>query len=88
MTTLNISLPAPLRDYVEIRAESGSYSTSEYIRQLIREDKMRHERDQRDLLLDLLAISAKQLDEDKGVAFDVDDIIERGRARQAARATS
>ena len=38
MTTLNISLPDSLRQFVEAQVERGGYSTaSEYIRHLIRE---------------------------------------------------
>ncbi len=88
MPTVNISLPEALRDYIEARAEQGSYSASEYIRQLIRDDKIRHDRDERDLLWELLAISAKQLDDGEGVAFDVDQLIADGRARRVARTST
>ena len=40
MTSLNISLPDPLKAYVEGRVSSGDYGTpSEFIRNLIRQDK-------------------------------------------------
>ncbi len=40
MTSLNISLPDPLKAYVEERVASGDYGTpSEFIRNLIRQDK-------------------------------------------------
>ena len=40
MTTLNISLPDPLKQYVEKQAAEGGYSSSsEYVRGLIRRDK-------------------------------------------------
>jgi antitoxin ParD1/3/4 len=42
VTSLNISLPEPLKDYVEGQIASGDWSTpSEYIRELIRQDKER-----------------------------------------------
>ncbi len=42
MTSLNISLPEALKDYVEGQVASGDWSTpSEYIRALIRQDKER-----------------------------------------------
>lgn len=42
MTSLNISLPEALKDYVEGQVASGDWSTpSEYVRELIREDKER-----------------------------------------------
>lgn len=86
MTTLNISLPEPLRAYVETRADIGSYSTSEYIRQLIREDKARTEAAERDHLWDLLAISARQADEGDFVTLDAETVLSRGRARRNANA--
>ena len=40
MKSINISLPEEMRIYVEEQVASGSYSTtSEYIRQLIRQDR-------------------------------------------------
>lgn len=42
MTSLNISLPEALRDYIEKQVSSGDWGTpSEYIRELIRQDKER-----------------------------------------------
>lgn len=42
MTSLNISLPENLRSYVEGQVSSGDWGTpSEYIRELIRQDKER-----------------------------------------------
>ncbi|MFY9680219.1 MAG: type II toxin-antitoxin system ParD family antitoxin [Candidatus Sulfotelmatobacter sp.] len=42
MTSLNISLPEPLKQYVEGQVASGDWGTpSEYVRELIRQDKER-----------------------------------------------
>jgi hypothetical protein len=42
MTTLNISLPDSMRNFIEEKVAEGGYSTaSEYIRQLVREDQKR-----------------------------------------------
>lgn len=42
MTTMNVSLPDTLRDYVEQQVKTGGYgSSSEYIRDLIRQDQKR-----------------------------------------------
>ena len=42
MTSLNISLPAALKEYVEGQVASGDWGTpSEYVRELIRQDKER-----------------------------------------------
>src|SRR3546814_10216152 len=40
MATMNVSLPDPLRDYVQNRIDSGQYaSVSDYVRDLIRRDQ-------------------------------------------------
>ena len=42
MTSLNISLPNALKDYVERQVATGDWGTpSEYVRELIRQDKER-----------------------------------------------
>ena len=42
MTSLNISLPEALKEYVEGQVASGDWGTpSEYVRELIRQDKTR-----------------------------------------------
>jgi len=46
MTSLNISLPEALKEYVERQVASGNWGTpSEYVRDLIRQDKERRLRD-------------------------------------------
>lgn len=40
MATMNVSLPDPMRDYVQDRIDSGQYaSVSDYVRDLIRRDQ-------------------------------------------------
>ncbi|MEM5371813.1 type II toxin-antitoxin system ParD family antitoxin [Paraburkholderia azotifigens] len=42
MTTMNISLPGSLKDYVDEQVGEGGYGTSsEYVRELIRKDQDR-----------------------------------------------
>ncbi len=42
MKTMNVSLPEPMRDYIEQQVKTGGYgSVSEYIRDLIRQDQKR-----------------------------------------------
>lgn len=42
MTTMNISLPAPLKDFVDEQVAQRGYGTSsEYVRELIRRDQGR-----------------------------------------------
>jgi antitoxin ParD1/3/4 len=53
MATMNISLPDPLREYVEERVEQGGYSTaSEFFRELIREDRRRRAQDRLEELIE------------------------------------
>lgn len=42
MSTMNISLPDTLKSFVDMQVQAGEYSTSsEYIRELIRQDQKR-----------------------------------------------
>lgn len=42
MATMNVSLPAPMKAWVETRSEGGLYSNaSDYVRDLIRKDQER-----------------------------------------------
>jgi len=51
MASMNISLPEELKDYVEERTR-GAYSTpSEYVRDLIRQDRRQHAQERLDTLL-------------------------------------
>lgn len=48
MASMNISLPDPMRDFVQARIDSGRYaSVSDYVRDLIRRDQDRTEGDAR-----------------------------------------
>ncbi len=79
MATMNISLPDPMKDWVNAQTETGRYSNaSDYVRDLIRQDQERAEK-------------MRQLQRliDEGLASGVSDAgIEEimTRARQAARA--
>ena len=44
MATMNVSLPEPMKDWVEDRVKSGRYANaSDYVRDLIRRDQERRE---------------------------------------------
>ena len=44
MATMNVSLPDPMRDYVQNRIDTGQYaSVSDYVRDLIRRDMERRD---------------------------------------------
>jgi antitoxin ParD1/3/4 len=64
MTSLNISLPEALKAYVEGQVASGDWGTpSEYVRELIRQDKERR----------LAALEQKLLAGMKGATIEVRD---------------
>lgn len=45
MATMNVSLPDPMKEWVESRARTGRYSNaSDYVRSLIRQDQDRSDR--------------------------------------------
>lgn len=52
MQSMNISLPEPLKEFVDGQITSGRYSSvSEYIRELIREDEKRKAEERLEALL-------------------------------------
>jgi len=51
MTSMNISLPEELKEYVEEQTRSGYSTPSEYVRELIREDRKRRAKERLDALL-------------------------------------
>jgi len=62
MTSMNVSLPEALKRFVEQQTEFGDYSTpSEYVRELIREDRQRHGRAQPGLEAQLLEAARSPL---------------------------
>ena len=45
MATMNLSLPDPMRDWVEAQAKDGRYADgSDYVRDLIRKDQQRSDK--------------------------------------------
>lgn len=52
MPSLNISLPAPLREWIEAQVKGGRYgNASEYLRELIRRDQERKAQERLEELL-------------------------------------
>jgi antitoxin ParD1/3/4 len=51
MTSMNVSLPEELKEYVEAQTKRGYSTPSEYVRELIREDQKRRAREKLDSLL-------------------------------------
>jgi antitoxin ParD1/3/4 len=49
---MNISLPDPMKQYVEERVSAGDYSSaSEYVRELVRADQKRHAKEELEQIL-------------------------------------
>jgi antitoxin ParD1/3/4 len=82
MATMNVSLPDPMKDWVEAQARSGRYSNaSDYVRDLIRRDQERAAK-----LAELQKLITEGIE--SGVSGrSVNDILEAAReqARAAAR---
>jgi antitoxin ParD1/3/4 len=80
MQTMNISLPDPMKQYVEEQVSAGAYSSaSEYVRELVRADQKRHAKEQLEQIL-LNAINS-------GDPIDVTpEMVEEVRQRLRARA--
>ncbi len=74
---MNISLPEPLKQYVETQTEQGQYSTvSEFLRELIRAD--RDKKELRDKIIE--GIESPLIEED---AFEyLQNLQERTRATE------
>jgi len=71
MQTMNISLPDPLKEFVDHQIAEGRYCTvSEYIRELIREDERRKAEER----LEALLLDGLQTDESELTSRDFADI--------------
>lgn len=78
MATMNISLPDPMRDWVESQIEGGQYSNnSDYARDLIRKDQQRAEKVQ--AFQDAIT---KGFESGSAGALDMDDIRQEARNRE------
>ena len=51
MTSMNVSLPEDLKEYVEAQTKSSYSTPSEYVRELIRGDQKRRAKEKLDTLL-------------------------------------
>ena len=71
MQTMNISLPEPLKQFVDHQIAEGRYSSvSEYIRDLIRDDEKR----KAELRLEALLLESLEGDESEWTPQDLVDI--------------
>ncbi len=78
MATMNISLPEPMRDWVQTQIEEGMYSSSsDYVRDLIRRDQ--ENRRQHRLLQAAITEGLKSGLSDRSM----DDVLKEAQARLA-----
>jgi len=86
MQTMNISLPDPMKQYVEERVTAGDYSSaSEYMRELVRADQKRNAKEQLELtLLESLAEGEAQEVTPEFWASLRSELSKRSKARQAS----
>jgi antitoxin ParD1/3/4 len=62
-TTINISLPEPLKSYVDAQIDAGDYGTpSQYIRELILDDRDRRRRNLEEHLMSALKEEGNDLE--------------------------
>lgn len=72
MATMNVSLPDPMKSWVEARARDGRYSNvSDYVRDLIRRDQVRDH-----AVRELQSLVDEGLDSGEPRAFDMARFIE------------
>ena len=81
MTTMNVSLPEKLKEYVDGRVETGGYGTaSEYVRDLIRQD-LENQRKERNERLDALLLEGLKSMDEEGTFEITDEYWDEMRAR-------
>lgn len=90
MASMNVSLPDPMRDYVQRRIDSGQYaSVSDYVRDLIRRDQAETQDVERWLHELDASIERGLADAGAGRVHDLDEacnaIVDRIQTRAAAQ---
>lgn len=81
MATMNVSLPDPMKDWVEQQTRGGRYSNaSDYVRDLIRRDQ-----DRADKLARMQRLVAEGLASGEAEAFDFDAFFDRMREAHDGR---
>ncbi len=89
MATMNVSVPDPMRDWVQSQIERGRYaSVSDYVRDLIRRDQVANDGYERWLAGLDLAVERGLHDEAGGRLVDADAAFDRLEAKYAAMSES
>jgi antitoxin ParD1/3/4 len=82
MQTMNISLPDPLKDFIDRQVAEGRYSSvSEYIRELIRDDEKRKAEER----LEALLLEGLESEESELTKQDFEDIRKEALAQLKRR---
>jgi antitoxin ParD1/3/4 len=83
---MNISLPDPMKEYVDGQVSAGAYSSaSEYVRELVRADQKRRAKDQ----LEQILLSAINSGDPINVTREmVEEVRQRLRAKASQRKTA
>ena len=83
METIDVSLPEPMKRWIQIRVESGLYAdASDYVRDLIRHDRREAVRNRTDERLTVLIMEGLD-DLAAGRIVDADDVFDRLEAKYA-----
>lgn len=87
MASMNVSVPDPMRDWVQARIDTGKYaSVSDYVRDLIRRDQSRSVDEERWLTTLDGAISESLADGETGRVHDASGVLDRLNAKYTAMA--
>src|ERR1700679_1600269 len=85
MASMNISVPDPMRDWVQARVESGQYAgVSDYVRELIRRDQASAADQDRWLAKLDASLEQALADADAGRVTDAEEVFDRLEAKYAA----
>ena len=75
MATMNISVPDPMKNWVQVQIEEGKYaSSSDYVRDLIRKDQ-----EEKDKLAALQAAITLGLESNEAGELDMESIKQKAR---------
>ena len=81
MATMNVSLPEPMKAWVERQAQDGRYSNaSDYVRDLIRRDQERQNG-----IVDLQRLISEGIESGPGEPFDPDSFVKEMRQKHGRR---
>ena len=80
MATMNVSLPDPMKEWVEAQSRTGRYSNaSDYVRDLIRRDQ-----DRQNAITELQMLVDEGLASGKPEPFDMEVLLKRKREAHEA----